>query len=104
MIKKNKVKCPICSGYLKRYDNVQRVVRAERHRTRKVKVRRLRCTNCGHTLRVTPDYMLPFKQYHKDIIHGVIEGRISSDIFGYEDYPCEITMKRWINEIDISSR
>lgn len=26
MIKKNKVKCPICSGYLKRYDNVQRVV------------------------------------------------------------------------------
>ena len=29
---------------------------------------------------------------------GVIEGLITPETLGYEDYPCEMTMHRWMNE------
>ena len=48
-----------------------------------------------------PKNILPFKHYEKDIIEGVTEGWITSDTLGYEDYPCEMTMKRWREEIAI---
>lgn len=104
MIEKNILTCPVCTGPLKYYDSVHRVLRAERRKTRKVKVRRLRCKDCGHIIREAPDYMLPFKQYRKDIIYGVVEGHITSDTYGYEDYPCEITMIRWKNKRDSLGR
>ena len=30
-----------------------------------------------------------------NIIIGVIEGLITCETFGFEDYPCEMTMIRW---------
>lgn len=36
-----------------------------------------------------------FKHYEADIIDGVVEGLIGPDTLGYEDFPCEETMKRW---------
>lgn len=36
-----------------------------------------------------------YKQYESEIIAGVIEGLITCETFGYEDYPCEMTMIRW---------
>ena len=35
---------------------------------------------------------------NKDIIEGVQNGIITSESLGFEDYPCEETMKRWINQ------
>lgn len=45
--------------------------------------------------RFLPECVHPYKQYDAEIIDGVIEGLIDSDTLGFEDYPCEMTMKRW---------
>ena len=34
----------------------------------------------------------------KEIVDGVKEGLIDSDTLGFEDYPCELTMKHWREE------
>lgn len=52
---------------------------------------------CNSIHREIPPEILPFKQYEKEIVEGVIEGLITSDTLGFEDYPCEMTMKRWID-------
>lgn len=44
---------------------------------------------------VSPRFIYPYKQYESEIITGVIEGLITCETFGYEDYPCEMTMIRW---------
>ena len=38
------------------------------------------------------------KEYESEIIIGVIEGLITPETLGYEDYPCEMTMNRWLSE------
>jgi hypothetical protein len=50
---------------------------------------------CGAVHRELTDDILPYKQYEAEIIRGVLEGLITSDTFGFEDYPCEVTMVRW---------
>lgn len=87
--------CPECGGQLKYYDSVKRIVRTKGHKTRKIIIHRLRCTDCGVLHRELPDYIFPYKQYESEVIIGVLEGLITSDTLGYEDYPCEMTMKRW---------
>lgn len=42
--------------------------------------------------------MYPYKQYEAEIIDGVREGLIDSSTLGFEDYPSEMTMKRWRKE------
>jgi hypothetical protein len=42
-----------------------------------------------------PDYLFPYKQYEREVIIGVMDGYITPETIGYEDYPCEMTMKRW---------
>jgi hypothetical protein len=34
-------------------------------------------------------------RYESEIIIGVLEGLITCETLGYEDYPCEATMRRW---------
>ena len=48
--------------------------------------------------RELPSSIIPYKEYESEIIIGVIEGLITPETLGYEDYPCEMTMNRWINE------
>lgn len=43
---------------------------------------------------ITED-IFPFKQYDAEIINGVVEGLITQDTFGFEDYPSETTVKEW---------
>lgn len=50
---------------------------------------------CGSVHREIPEFIFPFKRYESEVIYGVIEGFITPDILGYEDYPCEQTMIRW---------
>lgn len=95
MVNDGILKCPDCGGNLRYYDKVTRVVRTKRRQTDWVELRRMRCDRCGKVHREIPDYILPYKQYEADLIQGVMEGLITTDTYGYEDYPCEITMIRW---------
>lgn len=95
MVTHDESTCPDCGGILKYYDSVPRIVRTKRRSTSWIKVRRLRCIKCGHLHRELPDDIFPYKQYEAEIIRGVIEGLITCETIGYEDYPCEMTMIRW---------
>ena len=37
----------------------------------------------------------PYKQYEAEVIIGGLEGFITCETIGFEDYPCEMTMVRW---------
>lgn len=87
--------CPICGGYAKRYDNVIRSIKKKGGVTECVKIQRVKCSQCSSIRRILPENILPYKHYERDIVEGVLEGWITSDTLGYEDYPCEMTMKRW---------
>ncbi len=87
--------CPVCGGSLKKYDNVKRIVRTKGRRTYHINVKRFYCKKCRKTHRRVPLNSLPYKQYEKEIIAGVLDGFINSNTLGYEDYPCEVTMIRW---------
>lgn len=89
--------CPRCGGLLKNYDTVNRIVRTKNNKIKKIKIRRLRCGKCNTIHRELPDFLLPYKQYEVEIILGVLEGFITPDTIGFEDYPCEMTMIRWRN-------
>lgn len=95
MVTNDELICPDCGGHLKYYDKVQRMVRTKGRHTKWIKIRRMRCTQCGELHRELPSYLFPYKQYESEIIKGVLEGFITCETFGYEDYPCEMTMFRW---------
>jgi transposase len=95
MIMSNESTCPKCGGVLKYYDRVPRIVRTKRRTTTKVFLRRLRCQQCRALHRELPDFIFPYKQYEAEIIIGVVEGLITCETLGFEDYPCETTMIRW---------
>lgn len=95
MIIENSRTCPKCEGNLKYYDSVKRIVRTKNRLTKKVIIRRFKCEECGSLHRELPDFILPYKHYEADVIIGVIEGLITPDTLGFEDYPCEMTMNRW---------
>ena len=94
-----KSKCPKCGGGTKYFDYVKRTIRTKNRTTSRVIVRRFKCINCGAVHRETLDCMIPYKQYDKEVIMGVVEGFITSETLGFEDYPCEATMVRWKKEV-----
>ena len=95
MIRHNKLICPYCGGNLKYYDSVSRIVRTKNGATQWITIRRLRCPLCGSIHRELPEFLFPNKHYEAEVIRGVLEGIITHNTLGFEDYPCEITMKRW---------
>ena len=64
-------------------------------RAKWIYIQRKRCQRCGAIHRELPECVFPYKQYDAEIIRGVVDGHITTDTIGYEDYPCEITMIRW---------
>lgn len=100
MINNNQSTCPKCGGELKYYDSVKRIVRTKRRITKKIIIRRLKCVQCKHLHRELPNFLLPYKQYEKEVVLGVIEGIISPETLGFEDYPCEMTMLRWKSSLN----
>lgn len=91
--------CQKCGGVLKRYDSVKRQIRKKGNEKGYIRIERFKCTKCNHVYRVLPDVVYPYKQYESEIIDGVREGIITSETLGFEDYPCEATMKRWLKEL-----
>ena len=98
MIIEMQTKCPKCGGELKIYGSVLRIIRTKKRISKWIKLRRFKCVLCGSVHRELPNYLLPYKQYEAEIIIGVVEGIITSDTLGYEDYPCEMNMKRWLKK------
>jgi hypothetical protein len=70
-------------------------VRGKNHSKELVSIERYKCPKCKKIHRNLPDNLYPFKHYESDIIDGVREGLISPETLGFEDFPCEETMKRW---------
>lgn len=95
MISNDVSTCPKCGGQLKYYDRVERIVRTKGRKTWKIPLRRLRCSRCGSVHRELPELIFPYKQYEAEVIIGVLEGFITCETMGFEDYPCEMTMFRW---------
>lgn len=101
MVSDEKLTCRNCGAIVKRYDKVSRIVRTKGGKTSRVKVERFRCPACGQIHRELPGYIFPYKQYEVEVIRGVLEGFITCETYGYEDYPCEMTMIRWRNSQDL---
>ena len=95
MVSNNESTCPNCGGKLKYYDKVNRIVRSKRRSTKWITIRRMKCQVCGGLHRELPDDIFPYKQYEAETIRGVLEGFITPETIGFEDYPCEMTMIRW---------
>lgn len=95
MVGTNETACPKCGSRLKLYDRVKRIIRTKGRITSRTTIRRLRCPKCGGIHRELPEDIFPYKQYEAEIIRGVLEGLITPETIGYEDYPCEMTMIRW---------
>lgn len=87
--------CEKCGNDLKHYDRVTRIVKGKNGTKTYIHVERYKCSKCHTIHRVLPECVHPYKQYDAEIIDGVIEGLIDSDTLGFENYPCEMTMKRW---------
>ena len=87
--------CEKCNCETEYYDTVQRTILKANREKQYLQIERYRCPKCGSIHRILPDNVLPYKQYDAEIIEGVEEGLIDSSTLGYEDYPSEMTMKRW---------
>lgn len=96
MVTKDVSICPKCGGSLKYYDQVKRIVRTKARETWRIPLRRLRCMRCRALHRELPEVIFPYKQYEAEVIIGVLEGLITCETIGFEDYPCEMTMMRWL--------
>lgn len=96
MVSDNESVCPVCGGELRYLETVQRIVRTDFGRSHWIDVERVICMDCGRKHRVTPNTMLPYKQYEAKIINGFISGEYSSFDLEFEDYPCENTIKLWL--------
>jgi hypothetical protein len=95
MVNINNLKCPDCGGNLRHYNKTKRKIKTKGGESFVVEIHRYRCPQCGKIHRAIPDDILPHKHYESEIIFGVLEDLITADTLGYEDYPCEMTMKRW---------
>lgn len=87
--------CPKCGGTLKYYDNVKRMIRTKGGNKSWTRVKRYKCEVCDAVHRLLPDFIFPYKHYEAEIIQGVVNGTITIETLGFEDYPCEMTIKRW---------
>ena len=90
--------CPKCGGKLKYYDSVKRIIRTKARKTWIIPIRRLRCMNCRSVHRELSELIFPYKQYEAEVIVGVLEGLITCETLGFEDYPCGMTMSRWMTQ------
>lgn len=88
--------CPNCGGSLRFYDMTYRYVKSRDNERELIDIRRLRCETCGKLHRELPDNIIPYKHYERDIIEGVTKGYITPYTLGFEDYPCTMTMTRWV--------
>ena len=98
MVMQDQSTCPKCGGGLKYYDSVPRLGRTKGRGTVRVPMRRFRCAKWGAVHRELSGLLFPYKQYEAEIILGVLDGIITCETLGFEDFPCEMTMLRWLSQ------
>ena len=52
----------------------------------------------GQFIESCQNFCSPYKQYEAEVIIGVLEGLITCETLGFEDFPCEMTMLRWLSQ------
>lgn len=77
---------------MKYRSTTKRIVKFPGGEKREILIPVLTC--CGKYRRDIPDYLVRFKHYTKETIEKVVSEDVSEDIL-YEDFPSEVTMKRW---------
>lgn len=87
--------CPKCGGRLKHRSWVKRIKKQINGNVSQDKLQCFICTECKSTHRHITENFLPYKHYDSSIIFGFVDGTYSFYDLNYEDYPCEITVKRW---------
>lgn len=87
--------CSYCDGELIYRGSVPRLTKSKAGSKNWIELDTYKCTRCGSVHRLLPDFLMPYKHYTRDVIDGVLNGYISEETLGYEDYPTELTMKRW---------
>lgn len=87
--------CSSCGGTTRHYDKVKRYVRTIYGRRYSIMVDRYICSQCRSVRRALPDSLIAFKHYEKRIIEDFVRDRASSFDIEFEDYPCELTIKKW---------
>lgn len=101
MVRENVTICPNCGGKLRYYGRTNRIICYGNGKRRKISIKRMKCGDCGSYHRELPTDIIPYKHYDAEIIRGVVEGFITPETLGYEDYPCEMTMLRWKESQDL---
>ena len=88
--------CPSCHGKMHYRDSRKRIMRKEGGKVCHLMIRRFRCEECRHYHNELPDCLIPYKHYGTEVISGVIDGTVTASDLDSEDYPCLMTMLRWI--------
>lgn len=88
--------CPYCKGLLEYRDRKLRIRKQEGGIKTWISIRRLKCSVCKHLHNELPDILAPYKHYEAELIAGVIDDVVHPDDEDSEDYPCQITMERWL--------
>lgn len=97
MIPSGNLLCPCCAGRLIYFDTVKRKLWTKHRKKQIVYIPRYRCPACNTVHRALPENVVPYQRYEAELIRGVLEGLITVETLDYEDYPCEATMRRWLN-------
>lgn len=90
--------CPKCGKPLVLRDHKKRIHKLAGGNREWYMIPRMECTNEDCPCRIhscIPDCMSPYKHYDTELIEDVIDGVVSSDDPGTEDYPCADTMALW---------
>ena len=80
---------------MKYYDKVSRMVRTKNRKASIITVKRFNVQFVIVYIEIFQIIFFLINNTTREIITGVIEGKITSDMIDYEDYPCEMTMTRW---------
>lgn len=95
MIRKGRKICPFCGGELQKRGSVKRKLRLGDGDVIVIRIRRYSCKQCGRWHRELPSDLTPYKQYPSTIIEKFNSGKLDDASFGFENYPCTMTQKRW---------
>ena len=90
--------CPICGGKLAAYDRKARKVHTRSSGTLVLRLRRLRCKNCGRFHTELPDFLVPYKRYSRESIEDVLAGSRSGSP---DDERTRSKIREWYRQIRI---
>ena len=88
--------CPDCGCPLRLRDHRKRIWRREGGKKDWLLLGRYRCDHCNRLHIGLPEFLAEYKHYDNRTMETVIDENVGEDL-SYEDYPCEMTMKRWLD-------